>query len=176
MLTKCMMIATRYLYDYTCAGGRVAHDLVDTYLNAEDLSMNILVINRTHGAPSSILVSPTMPLADYGTHNKKGGLHNRVHNFQQARSLILTEVTSKLVKKPGGKLDIPSERAVVEVVALEGKEAGDIVQGKQRKRRRRLVLRAYAGHIDVAQIPCKYTDNCGWNDEDFRNYTRYVYV
>lgn len=176
MLTKCMMIATHYLYDYTCGGGHIAHDLVDTYLNAEDISMNILVINRTHGAPSSILVNPTMPLADYGTHNKKGGLHNRVQNFQQARSLILTEVTSKLVKKPGGKLDIPLERATIEVVELEGREMRDAVQSKHWKRRRRLALRAYAGHIDVAQIPCKYTDNCGWNDDDFQNYTRYVYV
>jgi alpha-1,4-N-acetylglucosaminyltransferase EXTL3 len=62
MLTKSMILATEYLYKYTCEMPSSIREYVDRELNCEDIAMNFLVANTSNRGP--LLVKGK--LRDYG--------------------------------------------------------------------------------------------------------------
>lgn len=51
MLTKLMILATDYLYQYTCAMPPGVKEYIDANMNCEDIAMNFVVANRTNQGP-----------------------------------------------------------------------------------------------------------------------------
>lgn len=59
MLTKLMILATEYLYLYTCAMPQGTKTYVDENMNCEDIAMNFLVANLTNQGPLMVNGKPT---------------------------------------------------------------------------------------------------------------------
>jgi len=89
MLTKAMMVQSRYLFEYRCGLGVPMHPIVDLHTNAEDLAFN-LMMRKLLGWIPAMFVQPEWPVLDYGTY-VAGGLHKRSKIHDAARSHCLNQ-------------------------------------------------------------------------------------
>lgn len=71
LLTKLMILATDYLYQYTCLMPRGVKEYIDANMNCEDIAMNFIVANSTNQGPLLVNGKPR----DWGdTRNSIGDL------------------------------------------------------------------------------------------------------
>ena len=94
ILTKAMIVDFSYIHEYRCGLGRHLHDIVDVYMNGEDIAFNVMIGKLKNKVPA-LFVKPEWPIVDYGTYSG-GGLHTRSKSHDSVRSELLSYFMSLL--------------------------------------------------------------------------------